>query len=422
MNKKPLNIGFVSTRLTGTDGVSLEAFKWAHIFREFGHECFYFAGECDCEPARSMVIPEAHFSHPQILELNENLFDRTRRSWTTTEGTHNLRARLRGHLEEFIGKFSIDVLVAENVLSLPMNVPLGLALTELVAELGLPTIAHHHDFSWERERYLVHAADDFISAAFPPSMPSIHNVVINSYAARELARRTGMISTIVPNVMDYDHEPPAQDDYGNDLREMLDIPADHFLLLQPTRIVPRKRIELAIQLAKWLELPCTVVVSHGSGDEGTKYQGYVERLARSLAVPLRIADKHFDIRRRRLKHGKKIYSLGDAYQCADLVTYPSLIEGFGNAFLEAIYFRRPIVLSSYEIFKTDIQPKGFQVINFNGFLTDQTIEKARNVLLDKEVGKRMADHNYELARKHFSYRKLRAALESLLNRSLEGLY
>ena len=38
-------IGFVSTRLSGPDGVSLETAKWARVFSDLGHECFYFAGK-----------------------------------------------------------------------------------------------------------------------------------------------------------------------------------------------------------------------------------------------------------------------------------------------------------------------------------------------------------------------------------------
>ena len=40
--------------------------------------------------------------------------------------------------------------------------------------------------------------------------------------------------------------------------------------------------------------------------------------------------------------------LGDPH--ADLVTYPSTFEGFGNAFLEAIYYCRPIVVNTYSIY------------------------------------------------------------------------
>ena len=41
---KHLRIGFISTRFSGTDGVSLETAKWARVLEEMGHTCFYFAG------------------------------------------------------------------------------------------------------------------------------------------------------------------------------------------------------------------------------------------------------------------------------------------------------------------------------------------------------------------------------------------
>ena len=40
-----LNIGFVSTRFAGIDGVSLESSKWAEVLEDLGHLCFWFAGE-----------------------------------------------------------------------------------------------------------------------------------------------------------------------------------------------------------------------------------------------------------------------------------------------------------------------------------------------------------------------------------------
>ena len=43
------NIGFISTRFAGTDGVSLESSKWAEVFEKSGHSCFWFAGELDRE-------------------------------------------------------------------------------------------------------------------------------------------------------------------------------------------------------------------------------------------------------------------------------------------------------------------------------------------------------------------------------------
>src|SRR5687767_1623204 len=65
-----LRIGFVSTRFSGTDGVSLETEKWAYVLQSMGHQCFYFAGESDRPYEITYVVPEAFFRHPTIDALN----------------------------------------------------------------------------------------------------------------------------------------------------------------------------------------------------------------------------------------------------------------------------------------------------------------------------------------------------------------
>ena len=70
----PHNIGFVSTRFAGNDGVSLETEKWADFFERIGFNCFYFAGELDRPPERSYLVPEAHFQHPEIKEIYQKCF------------------------------------------------------------------------------------------------------------------------------------------------------------------------------------------------------------------------------------------------------------------------------------------------------------------------------------------------------------
>nr|NIO71879.1 glycosyltransferase family 1 protein [Anaerolineae bacterium] len=298
---------------------------------------------------------------------------------------------------------------------IPMNVPLGLALTELIAETHIPTIGHHHDFAWERGRFKVTAASDYQLGAFPPVLPSVHHVVINSYAARQLALRTGVSSMLIPNVMDFDSPPPEPDAYAADLRPTLGIGPDECLLLQPTRVVPRKRIELAIELTRRLDLKCTLVISHSSGDEGTAYETYLRDYADLMGVRVLFATDVIAHDRGRTPDGRKIFSLADVYQQADLVTYPSTVEGFGNAFLETIYYRRPIVVSTYEIYRRDIQPKGFRVIEFGDFITEDTIHQAQAVLRDPALAAEMTEHNYELGRRYYSYRVLENCLVVLMN-------
>lgn len=349
MREKLARIGFVATRLAGTDGVSLEAAKWSDVLTELGHTCFFFTGESDRPAERSYVVPEAHFEHDMIAQIHCDLFDDYCRTEMTSEAISDYRSHLKRELHAFIRHFDIDLLVIENALSIPMNVPLGLALTELIAETRIPSVAHHHDFVWERARFSVNAAEDYLAAAFPPAMSSIHHVVINSFGAKQLALRTGMRSTLIPNVMDFDTPPGTPDGYANDLRTGFGIGKAECLLLQPTRIVPRKRIERSIELARKLDMPSWLLITHDAGDEGHEYQEYLAEYAEAVGVRVLFAQGRFGHGRGLTAQGDKIYSLADAYQQADLVTYPSWVEGFGNAFLEAIYYRRPLLMSSYEM-------------------------------------------------------------------------
>jgi glycosyltransferase involved in cell wall biosynthesis len=112
--------------------------------------------------------------------------------------------------------------------------------------------------------------------------------------------------------------------------------------------------------------------------------------------------------------GQRIYSLRDAYQEADLVTYPSSLEGFGNAFLEAVYYRRPVLVNSYSIFAIDIKPKGFRVVEFDGHIAEETVAQVRRVLGDPSLMAEIVEHNYRLGIRHYSYGMLRRRIEALL--------
>src|SRR3989442_14547788 len=63
----PKRIGFISTRFHGTDGVTLEAEKWARILAEQGHSCFWMAGLLDTPPETSQSATLAFFRHPEVM-------------------------------------------------------------------------------------------------------------------------------------------------------------------------------------------------------------------------------------------------------------------------------------------------------------------------------------------------------------------
>ncbi|MBE2178949.1 MAG: glycosyltransferase family 4 protein [Chthoniobacterales bacterium] len=414
----PRRIGFVSTRFHGTDGVTLEAGKWAEVFTAAGAECCWMGGLLDTPQEASRHVPLAFFGHPDILEAQEEIFGRTTRSPGTTARIHELKEKLKAELYAFVAEFGIKLLVPQNILAIPMNIPLGLATTEFIAETGIPTIAHHHDFSWERERFTVSSGADYLMAAFPPSLPNIEHVVINSMAQKELARRYGLSSALIPNVLDFETSPPGINDYNRDFRRDIGAAEDDILVLQPTRVVPRKGIEHAIDLLRQLRDPkAKLILSHPSGDEGNDYMHQVnERIADAGITAIDIADRVGE-RGGVNREGRKTYTLYDVYPHADLVTYPSYYEGFGNAFLEAVYFGRPVLVNKYAVYARDIDPLGFRTIEMSQIVTRDVVAQARRILEDGDLRAEWAAGNFELGRRHFSYavlrRKLGARLASL---------
>ncbi len=413
--KRTNNVGFISTRLAGMDGVSLETAKWADVFEKEGFTCFYIAGELDRPPERSFLVKEAHFTHPAIQEIQKECFGVQTRKPSVTQKIQQIKERLKEQIYTFIRKFKIKLLIVENVLSIPLNIPLALALAEFISETGMPTIAHHHDFFWERQRFLVNAVWEYLNMAFPPHLPSIHHVVINSSADNQLSLRTGISATIIPNVMDFDSPPPPPDDYSSDVREAFDIKNDELFILQPTRVVKRKGIEHAIELVSRLGMKAKLVISHASGDEGYDYERRVKNYSSIMNVNTLFVSDVIKERRGRTNTGKKIYTPFDVYPHADLVTYPSNFEGFGNAFLEAVYFRKPIVVNTYSIYLTDIKPKGFKVIELEGYVTEDALRQTREVIKNPDLGKKMIDYNYELGKQYYSYSLLKRKLRSLIS-------
>lgn len=411
----PKHIGFISTRFAGTDGVSLESAKWAEVLWHDRHLSYWYSGRNDRAPDVSYVVPEAHFNHPENEWINERIWNTTRRDPLVSARIRDMAEYLKSTLHDFVRRYEIDFVIPQNALAIPMHVPLGIALTEFLAETQIPAIAHHHDFYWERTRFSVNCVQDYLDMAFPPGLKNIRNVVINRPAQEQSALRKAHASLLIPNVFDFDNPPPAPDAYSADIREQIGLSQEDILILQPTRIVPRKGIEHAIKVVGQLKDPrCKLLISHEAGDEGHDYRHMLEDLAAEEGVDLRFfADRISEVRQYDDK-GRKLYTLWDLYPHADFVTYPSSYEGFGNALLEAVYFKKPILVNRYSIFIQDIEPKGFRFTLMDGIVTRGVVSEVRRVLTDAAYREALVEHNYRVAREHYSYAVLRRSLRMLM--------
>ena len=411
-----MRIGFIATRLHGTDGVTLEVEKWAKVLRNLGHEIYYCAGELGGYAQEGTLIPELHFTDQTVFALSQRAFSGSPEEDgdALADLIYSRADEMRAPLRNFIRSNHLDLIIVQNALTIPMNLPLGVSLTGLIAELGIDTIAHHHDFFWERQRYQTNAILDLLDTAFPAKLPNIQHVTINSIAKSRLNARRGISSVVIPNVLDFASNPPVFDDFNRSFRHDVGLDEDELFILQPTRVIQRKGIEMSIDFVMRLDGDRPhLFITHRADDEGLSYWRWLKREASVMHVDVQLIDHVIGAERGKM-NDHKIYSLWDAYLNADLITYPSLYEGFGNALLESIFVKKLTIVNRYPVYNADIKPLGFEFIELDGFVNEPSVERARELLNSPDQVSEITERNYQLAREHFSLEVLEKNLKELI--------
>lgn len=233
---------------------------------------------------------------------------------------------------------------------------------------------------------------------------------------------------------------------------LVDITADGALyLLQPTRIVPRKRIwrdwELIAALlqyepfrAAFDQRPELTLTLHVTGPVPIEHRDAIDRLLDSYrsvlaTVPSAIGRRLF-----------QAFSVGwqthpsltaeldivDIYQLADLVVFPSMLEGRGLPILESAAAGVPLVCSEYEprsVFEElvgmGLPPE--QVIQYeefpSGAFPEDLLARLTSALLDPESQTDRIAHNREAVRVRYSFDSLTDSFRTIvdhLERTVEG--
>ena len=412
-----MNIGFVGTRFAGVDGVSLETQKLAHVFRQMGHSCFFCAGELDGNAQPGYLVPIMHFTDPTAKALHDEAFSKPTLPSSFYQQLYTQADAIRQELETFVSQYNIGLIVTQNALTIPMNISLGIAISDLIKRTQIKTLAHHHDFYWERDRFTTNGIQDTLNEAFPPNLQPMVHMVINRAMQRRLRVIKGIDALYLPNVFDFDTPPPQPDAYALTFREEVGLKADDQIILQPTRIIRRKGIEFGIELMRQLNDDRLVFVVTGyEGDEAGEYGNWLKMQAERAGIRYKFIGDYVGSERDEVE-GHKVYTLWDIYPQAHLITYPSTYEGFGNALIETVYFRRPFVVNTYPVYLSDIKPTGIQAVEFHYDITNETVQATRQLLDNKALRNQVTQHNYEIGRTHFSH----ATLQQVLAQALERL-
>ena len=448
-------IGIFHYQVGRTDGVSLEIDKWKRVLEEMGHTVHLCAG--DLGTVEGTLIEEMYHHRPDAKRLNYNTFGELRDYPDDAAYRAELLGLadvIEGKMRDFVAEKGIDFLIPQNVWSVAASPPVAIALARVMRDLQLPALAHNHDFYWERTDGLALTCATAIELAdkyLPPRDPLARHVVINSLAQQELADRKGIESTVVPNVFDFDAPPWQPDEYNRDFRTRIGLGENDVFILQATRIVQRKGIELAVDFVKALDSPerrarlkerglydgrsfdddsriVLVLAGYARDDATGGYLNHLQQKVERAGIDALFIEDVVG-GRRQMRDGQKVYSLWDSYVFADFVTYPSLWEGWGNQFLEALRARLPLMLFEYPVYRADIKDKGFRVVSLGSEIqgrddlglvqvAPQVIEAAADqaveLLAEARLRQETVEHNFQVGRQHYSLESLRGYLAPLI--------
>ncbi len=443
-----MNILLAHFRVGETDGVSLEMDKWKWALESLGHKVFYLAGSAGSTNAD--LVPELHYLEPFNDKIIHNAYvsrDDYASESVLLDAIEHRANDIAAGIIKVIDQRDIDIIVPNNMLSLGYHLPAALGIMKAVEATQTCVICHHHDFHWERVKYSNPTSpgiQQLLNTLFPPKHPLVEHCVINRIAQTELKKRRDTDSTVVPNVFDFQGSDWKVDEYNQDLRARFGVGTNDILFLQATRIVARKGIELAIDLidamskqrerlvgktlynGETFTTDSRLILMFAGMCEEDSYLDLLTDKAKACNVELLFINDWVGHSRGE-KEGQKVYSLWDVYSHADIITYPSLLEGWGNQFLEGLVAKVPMVVYRYPVFDLDIADYQFNIIDLGNdhqvdesglaVIAPETLNGAVNstleYLFDADLRSSHMQQNYDIGEKHLSYSALKAMLSDI---------
>lgn len=445
-----MRIAFLHNALGKTDGVSLEVDKWREVLRRRGHEVFYIAGN---EREDILCIPELSFYHPQTKKEIENATVALRDYKDGKELLEDINKSadiIKTQLFNIINENKIELIIPNNLMSVGYHIAALKAIYEIIEKTGIKTICHNHDFYFEDSGEVeptCREIEEILERMAPPDLPNVKNIVINEIAKDALLYKKNICAKVVPNVFDFDMKAWTEDEYNQGFLEDFGIAKNDIVFLQATRVMDRKAIELAIDLIGELNknkekfvgkclyngkktdkrsniiLLCAGIVE--SFGISSSYVDNLKKKALDCNVDIRFIGDRVS-HSRGMRDGRKVYSIWDSYVYADFVTYPSIWEGFGNQFIEAVFAKLPIVAFEYPVYVSDLKGKGFDIVSLgdtykkdnNLAYIDRSVLKCAcsrvmELLTDKELTVKAVESNYNIAKENFSFKALERILKEL---------
>ncbi len=327
------------------------------------------------------------FSDSCEVEINPLLGSRSRQILNahqlSHEGKHEKLEGLSRKIYKYLVKSleGFDALIAHNVLTMPFNLPLTAALHRMGQECRMPIISWNHDspyFYPDSPENL----DLFPWNILKRTYAGIHYVAISESRKKMFARLYGTRKQlhVIPNGIDPIRFFRLDPNTVRFIREQ-HIFESEFLMVQPSRLLPRKNIELSIRVTRALHdwgVKARLLITGAYDPHAPKSLEYYRKL-KNLSRELGVEDDVFIMAEYVFKSGKSLsmdrITIRDLYLIADILFMPSLQEGFGIPLLESGMIKLPVVCSNIPPF---MEIGGREVCAFD--LNDPPEKVARKTL------------------------------------------
>lgn len=453
--KKP-KIGICHYRIGGTDGTSIEIDKRRPILEDMGYDVRLIGGYK--HNSADYVIHELEYNRPDIVMIKENAFHKLREYHTDKEIENDIYYIARKIEEKFLTiheKEKFDYIFVHNIFSHGLHLPASKAFFDIFKQTQNRWVSFNHDFYFSYPGDLYKPSRKFIKEFVrkylpPPNDPRLKHVVINTIKQAEMLKEKKIKAMVFPDTFTFDESEWDRDKYNSTFLKDSCIKENDLIVIQATRLIRRKAIELSIDFVaglqeqknkligktlyngkKFTEDSNIIFLLSGSAEKHELlYLDKLKEECKKRDISALFMGDRIAYERGKTKNGEKIYSLWDSYVYSDLATYPSIGEMWGNQFLESVYTKIPIVLFEYPVFKSDIKSEGYQYISLgdkidgyreNGLvrLSKKKIKRAVNqaikVLTQKKETNAFLAKNCKIGEKNHGEKVMRKLLAEILN-------
>ncbi|TNF49843.1 glycosyltransferase [bacterium] len=321
----------------------------AALFHRLGHRVIVFTGEgAVFEDLPVQIHPLLGSGNPDVKAVQRNLPG-------NSGGLEGLKNQILNYLTVNLEK--VDIVIAHNVLTMHYNLPLTLALHELAKRASPKVVCWGHDSPFFYDDYSLDLTEE------PWGILSKYNhdityITISGSRQKQFEELFGGEPSIdvVPNGIDPVTFFNLGSRIGDAVREMDLFDAD-LLLVQPSRLHPRKNIEFSIEVIhafRKMKVKARLLLSGSYDPHEESTLNYYEKL-KGFARKLDVEDDILVMADLLLNGGRGFsaepINIHGLYLIADVMLLPSLQEGFGLPLLEAGLFKLPIVCSDIAPFR-----------------------------------------------------------------------